>query len=141
MPVYPNYYQAPYINSYQPQQPLQYGQYQQIPQNVPQQQNGNGINWVQGEAGAKSFIVANGQSVWLMDSENPVFYLKSTDPSGIPLPLRIFDFSERTSQNTPVPENNVLENYVTRQELQEFENKISQIIARRGDTDNVKSDI
>lgn len=135
MPVYPNFYQNPY-QQYQPQ----YTQYQ-IPQSVPQQQNGNGINWVQGEAGAKSFIVANGQSVWLMDSENPVFYLKSTDPSGIPLPLRVFDFSERTSQNTPVPENNVLENYVTRQELQEFENRISQLISQKEDFKNAKSDI
>ena len=139
MSVYPNYF-----NSYQPinqQYQSQYAQYQ-IPQAVPQQQqNGNGINWVQGEAGAKSFIVANGQSVWLMDSENPVFYLKSTDPSGIPLPLRVFDFSERTSQNTPVPENNVLENYVTRQELQEFENRISQLISQKEDLKNAKSDI
>ena len=135
MPIYPNYYSGyqPVNQQYQPQ----YTQYQ-MPQAVPQQQNGNGINWVQGEAGAKSFIVANGQSVWLMDSENPVFYLKSTDPSGIPLPLRIFDFSERTSQNIPVAENNVLENYVTRQELQEFENKISQIISQKGNKENAE---
>lgn len=137
MSVYP-YYNGGYQPLNQQYQP-QYTQYQ-IPQTVvPQQQNGNGINWVQGEAGAKSFIVANGQSVWLMDSENPVFYLKSTDPSGIPLPLRIFDFSERTSQNTPVPENNVLENYVTRQELQEFENRISQLLKQKGDTENAES--
>lgn len=139
MAIYPNYYGGyqPVNQQYQPQ----YTQYQ-IPQTVPQQQqNGNGINWVQGEAGAKSFTVANGQSVWLMDSENPVFYLKSTDQSGIPLPLRVFDFSERTSHNTSVTENDILENYVTRQELQEFENKISQLISQRGDTENAKSDI
>ena len=133
MPVYPNFYQNPY-QQYQP-----YTQYQ-IPQQTNQQTQ-NGINWVQGEAGAKSFVVANGQSVWLMDSENPVFYLKSTDPSGIPLPLRIFDFTERTTQNVPAPENNVLENYVTRQELQEFEERISQLISQKESLKNGKSDI
>lgn len=131
MPVYP-YYNGGYPPLNQQYQP-QYTQYQ-----MPQQ-NTNGINWVQGEAGAKSFIVANGQSVWLMDSENPVFYLKSTDPSGIPLPLRIFDFSERTSQNPPVVhENDLLENYVTRQDLQEFENRISQLLKQKGNTENAE---
>ena len=31
----------------------------------------------------------------VMDSESPVFYIKSTDASGMPMPLRIFDFVER----------------------------------------------
>ena len=55
----------------------------------------NGINWVQGEAGAKSYAIASGQSVLLMDSENNVFYIKSSDVSGMPMQLRIFDFKER----------------------------------------------
>ncbi|MDE5765335.1 MAG: hypothetical protein K2N49_02010 [Ruminococcus sp.] len=70
---------------------MQAPQYQ-IPQNIPQAvqqpQNSNSVIWVQGEAGAKSYLVAPGQTVWLMDSENLVFYIKSTDPSGMPLPLR-----------------------------------------------------
>lgn len=133
MPVYPNYYQSPYINSYQPQQPLQY---QQLQQSVPPQQNG--INWVQGEAGAKSFIVAAGQSVLLMDSEKNAFYIKSTDPSGMPLPLKIYDYVERLPQQPAHTSENTLSNYVTRQE---FEEKISQIIAQRGDNKNAESDI
>ena len=144
MAIYPNYYGGyqPVNQQYQPQY-TQYQIPQAVPQSVPQQQqNGNGINWVQGEAGAKSFIVAAGQSVLLMDSEKNAFYIKSTDPSGMPLPLRIFDYSERsTFQNPPVTENDILENYVTRQELQEFENKISQLISQRGDTENAKSNI
>ena len=51
--------------------------------NTTQPQQANGINWVQGEAGAKSFSIAPGQSVLLMDSESNVFYIKSTDPSGL----------------------------------------------------------
>ena len=63
-----------------------------------QTQQSNGIVWVQGEAGAKSFLVAPNQSVLLMDSESNVFYIKSSDASGMPLPLRVFEYTE-TTQN------------------------------------------
>ncbi len=56
------------------------------------------INRVQGEEAAKAYIVAAGCSVWLMDSEKPVFYIKSADASGIPMPLRVFDYAERGAQ-------------------------------------------
>ena len=55
------------------------------------------IIWVQGEEGAKAYMVAAGNSVLLMDSENSAFYIKSTDASGMPLPLRVFDYKERTT--------------------------------------------
>jgi nitrous oxide reductase accessory protein NosL len=32
----------------------------------------------------------------LMDSEGERFYLKSADASGMPLPLRVFEYKERT---------------------------------------------
>ncbi len=85
--------------NYQPMYP-QYNYASQIQQQqTPQpQQNNNDINWVQGEAGAKSWLVAPGKSVLLMDSESSTFYIKSTDVSGMPMPLRIFDYKERTMQ-------------------------------------------
>ncbi len=139
MPVYPNFYQ----NVYQPmnQQYQPYTQYQ-IPQAVPQQtnpQSQNGIIWVQGEAGAKSYLVASGQSVLLMDSENTTFYIKSTDPSGMPLPLRIFDYTERNSVQS-APETQVfagtdMTNYITRQE---FEEKLSQLLKQKGANENAE---
>ena len=52
------------------------------------------INWVQGEAGARSVPVPPGQKALLMDSETNVFYVKSSDTSGMPLPLRIFEYKE-----------------------------------------------
>lgn len=61
----------------------------------PAQQQPTPIIWVQGEEGAKAYMVAAGNSVLLMDSENSVFYIKSTDASGMPQPLRIFDYTER----------------------------------------------
>ena len=84
-----------------------YPQYNYVPQQqltqpvIPQQQTSdNGILWVQGEAGAKSWAVAPGKSVMLMDSESNTFYIKSSDNSGMPMPLRIFDYKERTIQQT-----------------------------------------
>lgn len=84
-PIYPSY-------NYVPQQVMPINQPTVVPQ---QQQNDNGILWVQGEAGAKSWAVAPGKSVMLMDSESNTFYIKSTDNSGMPMPLRIFDYTER----------------------------------------------
>lgn len=88
--VYPQYN----TSSFQPQMTMQQ------PQMTMQQQpvNDNGILWVQGEAGAKSWAVAPGKSVMLMDSESNTFYIKSSDQSGMPMPLRIFDYTERNTQ-------------------------------------------
>lgn len=84
--------------------------------------NDNGVIWVQGEAGAKSWVVPPGKSVMLMDSENSVFYIKTADNSGVPLPLRIFDYTERTAQNTTPAEaaQTVNSQYVTKDELKEI---------------------
>lgn len=59
------------------------------------QQTSYDINWVQGEAGAKSWNVPAGKSVILMDSETNSFYIKTTDINGMPMPLRVFDYTER----------------------------------------------
>ena len=55
------------------------------------------IIWVQGEAGAKAYPVAAGQSVLLMDSEDAVLYVKSTDQTGRPLPMESYDLVKRES--------------------------------------------
>lgn len=136
----PNYY-----NPYQPQvQPhmdrLAQLQAQQYQMNQPMQQtaqSNQSLIYVQGEAAAKSWMVGAGQSVLLMDSENPVFYIKSADASGIPLPLRVFDYKERT-QNTPqgVPQSpqseqiNLDDKYVTRQEYDALQGKYMEILER-----------
>ena len=59
------------------------------PQPVAQQAAPNSPIWVQGEEGAKAYMVAPGMSVMLLDSEKMVFYLKSSDQSGMPLTFLI----------------------------------------------------
>jgi hypothetical protein len=118
----------------------QYPQYNYVPQQQVMQQptvqqpvNENGILWVQGEAGAKSWAVAPGKSVMLMDSEANTFYIKSSDASGMPMPLRIFDYTERTVQqmsNHPQvmqqPEIDTSK-FVTREE---FDKKLTELLNR-----------
>lgn len=80
---------------YQPAQ-MYYPQMQQSQQaqQVQQPQQSNGIIWVQGEAGAKSYLVAPNTTVQLWDSESQVIYLKSADASGMPS-IKILDYTIR----------------------------------------------
>lgn len=115
----PMYQGIPDMRQYQPpmQQTLQQPA-QQVTQQMPQQQGANGIIWVQGEEGAKAYMVAPGNSVFLMDSEASVFYIKSSDASGMPMPLRIFDYTERTATRMPAQTAQApTGEYVTRQEF------------------------
>lgn len=135
MPVYPAY-QQPYPQPYQDRLAQLQNQYQQtIPQQqiqqIPQQQPINqGLLWVQGEAGAKSYLVAPNTTVLLMDSEGSRFYLKSTDNAGMPN-LRTFEYSE-VSQNAPQPPQTVPDNlddkYVTRGEYETLQAKYADIL-------------
>lgn len=77
---------------------------------APQQ----GMIWVQGETGAKSYMVANGNTVPLWDSENQTVYIKSVDAAGMPS-MRILDYTERTAA-TRAPRASAVE-YVPRSEF------------------------
>lgn len=106
--AYPNYPFTPYIAS----QP-----YQQ-----PQQQNS--IIWVQGEAGAKSYMVAPGNTVQLWDSENQVIYLKSADASGMPS-IKTLDYTIREMpQNAPLSPVSSNHEYATKADVEALKTQI-----------------
>lgn len=112
----------PYFpTGYQPYQP-------QVMQNY--QQQSSGIIWVQGIEAMKSYPVGAGQSVLLMDSESNCFGIKTADASGMPMPLRVFDYVERKASQERVREPQSasvdLSAYVTREEL---EARIAQLSA------------
>ncbi len=118
----PNTYN-PYVQQYQ-----QMIQPQMQPQAQTQQSNG-GLTWVQGIEGAKSHFVSPGQSVLLMDSESNSFFIKTADASGMPMPLRVFDYKERTAQQAPQQPTVAVTDtsgYITREE---FEARIAEITA------------
>lgn len=119
------YYQNPYLQ--QPQYPNPMPQQNSF---ANQQQN-NGLVWVQGEAGAKSYLVAPNTTVLLMDSENQRFYLKSSDSSGMPQPLRIFEYTERTqsAQNAPLAQESIdLSSFATKAEFDAFKSEINALL-------------
>lgn len=101
-----------------------YSTQQQMPQPTPQPQN-NGIIWVQGEAGAKSYLVAPNNTVQLWDSESRTIYLKSADASGMPS-MKILDYTirgENSAQNN-VQINEQKNDYATHEELTALEDRI-----------------
>ena len=99
----------------------------------PQQRTNSRI-WVQGEAGAKSYLVAPNTTVQLWDSESQVIYLKSADASGMPS-MKILDYKIReavqpTQQAQAINQTQVpTADYVTRDELVAFEAQIREQIA------------
>ena len=112
----------------------------------PMQQQSSQIIWVSGEAGAKSYLVAPGNTVMLLDAENSVFYLKSADASGMPLPLRIFDYKERTTTaqqafgGTVTAESVNLDNFVTRKEFDELKASIASQPTSKKNKNNLAED-
>lgn len=78
------------------------------------------INWVQGEAGARSVPIPAGQKALLMDSETNVFYIKSSDSSGMPLPLRTFEYKEIKVEENDESTAPAQSEYVTREELEQM---------------------
>lgn len=120
-PTYQNYmwpYQAQanqdritQLQGYQQQMQPQAPQVQQTPP-----QTNQGLIWVQGEAAARSYLVAPSTTVLLMDSESQRFYLKSADTAGMPS-LRIFEYAEVKEQPAPsATEEDLSKKYVTRKE-------------------------
>lgn len=128
-------YNNPFPASYQPinYQPQNYVQQPQVPQMQPQQvqpqtPSNNPMIWVQGETGAKSYLLAPNTTLPLWDSESQVIYLKSTDASGMPsmkiLEYTIRDNSQPQAQVVAAPQQQPMADFVTHKELEELENKI-----------------
>lgn len=136
----------PYVNNYPSyMNPQNYIYPQQAVQQQPTPQN-SGIVWVQGEAGAKSYLVGAGQSVLLMDSESSTFYIKSTDASGMPLPLRVFDYKERQAQtvSAPVQEHQAAsfdpDKFITREEFNQWTTDFKARLKATSNKKEVKDD-
>ena len=131
----------PYTQQYQ--QPMQTVQ-QPMQQLAQPPQNNNGLIWVQGESGAKSYMVAPNNTVMLMDAENSTFYLKSADASGMPLPLRIFDYKERSAVGSQPVSSPTIENSINYDDFvrrEEFERRLAFIASNGSIKNNLMEDV
>lgn len=148
-----NYYAPFYRPSYYPQMPMQnppenqnqFGQYQQpmmqqpmqpqmpnISPTSPQTNQINDIIWVQGEAGAKAYLVAPNNTVTLWDSENTTIYLKTADANGVPS-MRILDFTERLPNAPKTAEKHECQcgnKYASKEQFEALETKFEALEAK-----------
>lgn len=104
------YGQPPYYNAYATLQNNQqnFPQPQQQPQNVqpqPQQQVPiqSNIEYVNGIEGAKAFILTPNTQKLLLDSDNPFFYIKTTDLQGKPT-VRRFRYIDIDAEQQTEPQ-------------------------------------
>jgi hypothetical protein len=74
----------------------------------------NGINWVQGVEGAKSFIIQPNEKVLLMDSEDDRLFVKMCDEIGKPS-IRSFKLVEEVLESN---EKVNMNEYVKKEEIQ-----------------------
>lgn len=91
------------------------------PTQVHQQTGGIVCYPIKGEEAANAYLVAPNQSVWLIDMEKGVFYIKTADSNGVPFPLRIFDYKERAPKSEESSHID-MSDYVTKSDLKQMFN-------------------
>lgn len=65
----------------------------------------------------------------MMDKNESIMYIKSVDLSGMALPLRIFDYTERQQPETQVQDKN--DGFISRTEFDSFKNDILNAIKQQ----------
>ncbi len=108
--------------------------YQQTYQQYQQQNQQTGLIWVQGEAAAKSYLVAPGSTVQLWDSEEKVIYLKSADASGMPS-MKVLDYTIRGDEGAKPAVA-----YATKADLDALAEKVKELSKRRRIVKEVEED-
>ena len=114
--------------------PMGYQQYYPQQTNMMQQQNSqapqqnNSIIWVQGEAGAKSYLVAPNSTVTLWDTESETIYIKSADASGMPN-MKVLDYKIRGNavETANIPMQN---GFATKDDLNALRDELTALKAR-----------
>lgn len=93
------------------------------------------VNWIRvsGIDGAKNQIVQPGQTVWMMDNNEPYFYVKSADNVGS-CTFRIFQFTEvqEIAQEQTEQQKIDLSEYVQRGEFEQLKAMIEQLTNAQG---------
>lgn len=118
-------------NNYFPMGYQQY--YPQMMQNPQQNNNAPNQNliWVQGEAGAKSYLVAPNSTVTLWDTESETIYIKSADASGMPN-MKVLDYKIRGNavESANIPMQN---GFATKDDLNALREDLNALKAKIGE--------
>lgn len=120
----PSYFNTNYMppQMTQPQMPQQ-------PQATPQ----TNISWVyvNGVQGARDQIVQPGQTVWMMDNNDPVIHVKAVDGMGTAT-LKSFQLVEMNPQQQTAAPQPDLSQYATRAEVQNLADRLLKFEAELG---------
>lgn len=135
MSNYQNYGNYPYGNVYHPYN------------NQVQQQNYNNIPpmnqyaYVNGIEGAKSFQLAPNQTIMLMDSDNPICYMKSANSMGQST-LRYFKLIEIKESDLKNNPNNELNNdYVLKSDFEGLIKRVDELSSVIKKTQNKETEV
>ena len=80
--------------------------------------------WVQGEAGAKAYVLPPNTTLPLWDSEDQVIYIKSVDGSGKPT-MTILDYVDRNAQKQSDEVGEVI--YATKEQIDTLNSKLTSL--------------
>lgn len=151
--AYPNIYNNGYQNAYNPY-------YGQVPmQNTPNmvmtqqqsqmaQKQSNRV-WVQGEEGAKSFLVAPNSEVELWDSERQSIYIKTADMNGIPSTVTLdYVIRDNNKTNKSFNQSDNTDNFATKDDIavlqvkmEEIKQSIDSIVTSKAQTKKKKEEV
>lgn len=132
------YFNNPYANVQNNQQPYQQQQPQmQNPQPTMQMQSN--IEYVNGIEGAKAFILPPNTQKLLLDSDNPFFYIKTTDMQGKPTVRRFKYIDIDAEKIEPKQDEKPAEDYVSLQQFTELLNDFNDLKDEFQKYKNVKS--
>lgn len=124
MPTIPGQFNpSAYMQNIGIQQPTQMPQFNA---QMASQQPINGLTRVTGMDGAKAYQMPPNSVAALFDDSYDIMYVKSTDGAGFPT-IRVFDFFEH-KEEAPVQQQPVnVENFATKQELENLQNEVKQV--------------
>jgi hypothetical protein len=122
------------INAQQQQQQNMY-----VPQQQPMQMQSN-IEYVNGIEGAKAFMLPPNAQKLLLVSDNPFFYIKTTDQQGKPVVKRFkyidIDAEQQAQQKDTQPQAQPNPLYVT---LEQYQNLMDMVDIMRQEIDSLKA--
>lgn len=95
------------------------------------QQFGLSIAQIDNPSQVDNYAVAAGNTVLLIDFTHKVFYLKSTNVNGVPMPVQIadWDYRPQPQQTISVSQNQNDANTVSRQEFDELKALLTQTLS------------
>lgn len=97
--------------------------------NMQSQNNINSVMtvFVTSELAAQCYPVGAGNTVLLIDFDHHMFWIKSTDSNGVPMPMRAFDFAERAAEQVD-SNTQITDNQVSREEFDELKKMIEDLV-------------